>query len=151
MNRLTLSVSLAAALFTLPLAAQAQSQLERFEALSEQMTQLTYQGLAEQVPALNGVLPSVEWDRPMRRAGRCAIRGYEDAVGDAGVEAMLVELESAIGSAQPSDILDGTFSAGVPQGLTNQDVQRINNDCGMIELQMERLAESGAMQALQNR
>jgi hypothetical protein len=148
MNRLTLCVAAGVALF--PLAAQAQSHLDRFEALSEQMTALTYQGLAEQVPALAGVLPSVEWDRPMRRAGRCAIRGYENAVGDAGVEAMLVELESAIGAARPSDILDGTFSAGVPQGLTNQDVQRINNDCGMIELQMQRLAESGAMQALQN-
>lgn len=150
MIRLTLRVGLVAALVTLPLAAQAQTQLERFEVLSERMTELTYQGLAEQVPALSGVLPSAEWDRPMRRAGRCAIRGYEDAVGEAGVEAMLAELESAIDSAQPSDILDGTFSAGVPEGLTNQDVQRINNDCGMIELQMERLAESGAMQALQS-
>ncbi len=150
MTRLTLGASLTAALLTLPIAAQAQSQLDRFEALSEQMTELTYQGLAEQVPALDGVLPSADWDRPMRRAGRCAIRGYERAVGEAGVEAMLVELEQAIGSARPSDILDGTFSAGVPQGLTNQDVQRINNDCGMIELQMERLAESGAMQALQS-
>lgn len=150
MTRLTPSMALAAALLTLPLAAQAQSQLDRFEVLSERMTELTYQGLVEQVPALDGVLPSAEWDRPMRRAGRCAIRRYENAVGEAGVEAMLVELETAIDTARPSDILDGTFSAGVPQGLTNQDVQRINNDCGMIELQMERLAQSGAMQALQN-
>ena len=150
MTRLTLSVALATACLSFPVAAQAQSQLDRFEALSEQMTELTYQGLAEQVPALAGVLPTADWDRPMRRAGRCAMRGYERAVGEDGVEAMLVELESAIGAARPSDIIDGSFSAGVPEGLTAQDVQRINNDCGMIELQMERLAESGAMQALQS-
>lgn len=150
MNHLTLRVGLVTALMTLPLAASAQSQLERFETLSERMTQLTYQGLAQQVPALNGVLPTADWDRPMRRAGRCAIRAYERAVGDDGVEAMLVELESAIGSAQPADLLNGTFEAGVPEGLSNQDVQRINNDCGMVELQMQRLAESGAMQALQS-
>ena len=85
----------------------------------------------------------------MRRAGRCALRAYEDAVGEAGVTTMLDELQAAIGTAQPSDILDGSFTAGVPEGLTAQDVQRINNDCGMAELQMQRLAESGVMQALQ--
>jgi hypothetical protein len=142
--------ALAAALVALPLAASAQSQLDRFEALSEQMTALTYEGIAEQVPALQGQLPSAEWDRPMRRAGRCALRAYEETVGEAGIDAMLDELEAAIGAAQPADILNGTFSAGVPEGLTNQDVQRINNDCGMVELQMQRLAESGAMQALQS-
>lgn len=150
MPHLTLRAGLVAALITMPVAASAQSQLERFEALSERMTELTYQGLAEQVPALNGQLPSADWDRPMRRAGRCAIRAYERAVGEDGVEAMLVELEGAIGSARPADLLNGTFEAGVPAGLSNQDVQRINNDCGMVELQMQRLAESGAMQALQN-
>jgi len=150
MNHLSLRVAAVAALLMLPFAASAQSQLERFEALSERLTDLTYQGLAEQVPALQGQLPSAEWDRPMRRAGRCAIRAYERAVGDDGVEAMLVELEGAIESALPADLLDGTFSAGVPEGLSNQDVQRINNDCGMVELQMQRLAESGAMQALQS-
>lgn len=141
--------ALVGALIALPLAASAQSSLDRFEALSERMTELTYLGIAEQVPALQGQMPSAEWDRPMRRAGRCAIRAYEDAVGEDGVVAMLDELEGAIGAAQPSDILDGSFSAGIPDGLSAQDVQRINNDCGMVELQMERLAESGAMQALQ--
>jgi len=138
-----------AALLTLPAAANAQSQLDRFEALSERMTQLTYEGLAQQVPALAGNLPSVEWDRQMRRAGRCALRRYENAVGEAGVEAMLIELERAIQTASPQDILTGNFDAGVPEGLTANQVQTINTDCRLTELQMERLAESGVMQALQ--
>lgn len=150
MPRHILCAGLAAALVTVPLAASAQSQLERFEALSEQMTTLTYQGLAQQYPVLNGLLPAADWGRPERRAGRCALRRYDNAVGEAGVEAMLAELESSIASARPSDLLDGTFDAGVPQGLSAAEVQQINTDCGLLELQMQRLAESGAMQALQN-
>ncbi|QXT39372.1 hypothetical protein [Gymnodinialimonas ceratoperidinii] len=149
MNRSFLCAGFAAALMTLPLAAQAQSQLDRFEALSEQMTALTYEGLAAQYPVLQGLLPSAEWGRPERRAGRCALRDYERAVGEDGVDAMLAEFETAIASARPADLLDGTFSAGVPQGLTAAQVQQINNECGLLELQMQRLAESGAMQALQ--
>ncbi|MEJ6392514.1 hypothetical protein V8J82_04550 [Gymnodinialimonas sp. 2305UL16-5] len=144
-----LTPTLAALAICVPMAAVAQSNLDRFEALSEQMTALTYQGLVEQVPALEGQLPSVEWDRPMRRAGRCALRAYERSVGEDGVTAMLNELERAIATASPSDILTGSFEAGVPAGLTANEVQTINNDCGMVELQMQRLAESGAMQALQ--
>jgi len=145
-----LRVAAMAALIVLPAAAQAQSQLERFEALSEEMTALTYQGLAEQYPVLQGILPEAEWGRPERRAGRCAIRRYEAAVGEDGVSAMLDELEAAIGTAAPADILDGTFNPGVPAGLTAAQVQQINTECGLLELQMQRLAESGAMQALQS-
>ncbi|ABD53842.1 hypothetical protein [Jannaschia sp. CCS1] len=150
MPRYILRVGVTALLMTLPLAASAQSQLDRFEALSEQMTTLTYQGLAEQYPVLNGLLPAADWGRPERRAGRCALRRYNRAVGEDGVAAMLSELEASIASARPSDLLDGTFEAGVPEGLTASEVQQINTDCGLLELQMQRLAESGAMQALQN-
>ncbi|WP_224813799.1 hypothetical protein [Hasllibacter sp. MH4015] len=149
MSKFAPALALSAALVSLPFAAAAQSQLDQFEALSERMTELTYQGLAEQFPQVQGLLPSAEWDRPMRRAGRCALRAYEAEVGEAGVAAMLAELASAIGSARPSDMFDGTFSAGVPEGLSAQDVQRINTECGGTELQMQRLAESGVMQALQ--
>lgn len=150
MSQPLLRATLAAALMTLPLAASAQSQLDRFEALSERMTTLTYQGIATQYPVLQGVLPAADWGRPERRAGRCALRDYERAVGDDGVDAMLTEFETAIASAQPADLLDGTFSAGVPDGLTTTQVQQINTECGLLELQMQRLAESGAMQALQS-
>ncbi|GAB5448729.1 hypothetical protein [Gymnodinialimonas sp.] len=150
MSRPFLAAGLACTLMILPFAASAQSQLDRFEALSEQMTTLTYQGLAAQYPVLQGILPSADWGRPERRAGRCALRDYERAVGEDGVEAMLVEFETAIARARPSDLLDGTFSAGVPQGLTAAQVQQINTECGLLELQMQRLAESGAMQALQS-
>ena len=147
MTSLTLRAGLMAALLTVPGIASAQSQLDRFEALSERLTQLTLEGVALQVPALAGNLPSVEWDRRMRRAGRCALRRYEDAVGEAGVAAMLTEFERAVQTAQPGDILAGNFNAGVPQGLTANDVSSINTACGLTELQTEQLA--GVLQALQ--
>lgn len=143
MPHLPLRVAIAAAFIALPVAASAQSQLERFEALSEQMTALTYQGLAEQYPVLQGILPETDWGRPERRAGRCAVRRYEAAVGEDGVIAMLDELEAAIGTAAPADILDGSFNPGVPEGLTAAQVQQINTECGLLELQMQRLAEIG--------
>lgn len=150
MPRPLLRAGLVAALIALPAAATAQSQLERFEDLSERMTTLTYQGLASQYPVLQGILPDADWGRPERRAGRCALRDYERAVGEDGVEAMLSELENAIELAQPTDLLDGTFSVDVPEGLTQAQVQQINTECGLLELQMQRLADSGAIQALQN-
>ncbi len=150
MKHLSLRASLIAALIALPAtAAFAQSNLDRFEAASERVTQLTYQGIASQYNVASDVFPSADWDRPMRRAGRCILRAYEGEVGSDGVAQFLAGFENAVQSASPNDILSGSFSGQLPDGLDTQRQQQIQNDCGMLELEMTRLAESGVLQALQ--
>ena len=150
MKDLSLRAGLVAALIALPAtAALAQSELDRFEAASERVTQLTYQGIADQYGVDAGVFPSPEWDRPMRRAGRCILGAYEDEVGEEGVAQFLAGFETAVQSASPNDILTGAFTGQLPDGLTTQRQQTIQNECGMLELEMTRLAESGVLQALQ--
>ncbi|MBF9043329.1 hypothetical protein HKCCE4037_08325 [Rhodobacterales bacterium HKCCE4037] len=151
MSHLTLRAACIAALLTVPAtAAFAQSELDRFEAASERVTALTYQGIAAQYGVDASVFPDAAWDRPMRRAGRCILRAYESEVGSDGVEVFLSGFETAVQSASPTAILDGSFSGQLPEGLTQQRQQQIANECGMLELEMTRLAESGVLQALQN-
>ncbi len=151
MTHLTLRAACIAALTILPAtAALAQSELDRFEAASERVTALTYQGIAAQYGVAADVFPDTAWDRPMRRAGRCILRAYEGEVGADGVAVFLSGFETAVQSASPNDILGGSFSGQLPDGLTPQRQQQIQSECGMLELEMTRLAESGVLQALQN-
>ncbi|MEJ6390612.1 hypothetical protein [Gymnodinialimonas ulvae] len=150
MTNLSLRAACLAALLTIPAtAAVAQSALDRFEAASERVTQLTYQGIAAQYSVDASVFPDTAWDRPMRRAGRCILDAYESEVGSDGVAQFLTGFETALQSAAPADILNGSFSGQLPEGLTTQRQQQIQNECGMLELEMTRLATSGVLQALQ--
>jgi hypothetical protein len=151
MTLISLRAAGLAALLTIPAtAAFAQSALDRFEAASERVTQLTYQGIASQYNVDASVFPDTAWDRPMRRAGRCILNAYEGEVGENGVAQFIAGFEAAVQTAAPADILNGNFTGQLPEGLDTQRQQQIQNDCGMLELEMTRLAESGVLQALQN-
>lgn len=151
MTPFTLRAAGIAALMMIPASAVfAQSALDRFEAASERVTQLTYQGIASQYSVDASVFPDTAWDRQMRRAGRCILGAYEDEVGEDGVAVFIAGFETALQSAAPADILNGNFTGQLPDGLTTQRQQQIQNECGMLELEMTRLAESGVLQALQN-
>lgn len=143
---MTIRLPLAAALAVfLPSVALAQSALDRMESMSEAMTEMTYEALIDQIPALRGNLPSADWDDAMREAGSCILDGVEDEVGRAGVNEMLDNMETAMASATPSSLMEGDFRPALPDGLTDQQLQQINNECGMAEIMMMRMAESGAM------
>ncbi|GAA5064737.1 hypothetical protein N0B44_05615 [Roseibacterium beibuensis] len=141
-TRLILASAVALAL---PMAASAQSALERMEAMSETMTEMTYTALVAEIPALQGNLPTAEWDDEMRAAGECILDGVEDEVGEDGVNEMLDNMEAAMASATPEGLMQGTFQPALPDGITDQQMQAISNECGMVEIMMMRMAESGAM------
>ena len=136
---------LAAALAALPATLHAQSALERMESMSEAMTEMTYVGLVAQVPALEGNLPSPEWDDEMRAAGQCVLDGVEEVVGRDGVTEMLDNMEAAMADATPEALLSGDFNPAVPEGITDAEMQAISNGCRMVEIMMIRMMESGAM------
>lgn len=130
-----------------PLPAMAQSQLERMEGLSVQATTLMNEALVMQIPALEGNLPAPEWDERTRTAYACMLDGYIEAVGEDGVDAMLGQMEETLDGATAEELMNGEMAQGIdtPEGMTEEQTQALVSDCGVIEVMMARMAESGAM------
>jgi hypothetical protein len=140
------AAALAAALVA-PLPALAQSQLDRMEVLSEQANALMNEALVAQIPALEGNMPDPAWDDRVRSAYSCMLDGYVDAVGEDGVDDMLDQMEVAMADATPETLMSGEMASGVsqPAGMSDEQAQALMTGCGVMEVMMARMAESGAM------
>jgi hypothetical protein len=143
----SLTATALAATLMAPLPALAQSQLDRMEVLSEQAAVLMNEALVSQIPALEGNLPSPEWDDRMRTAYACMMDGYVDTVGEDGVDDMLDQMETALDGATVDTLLSGEMGQGIdmPEGMTDAQAQALMGSCGVMEVMMARMAESGAM------
>jgi len=151
MTQLTRLAALAAtAAFLAPLPALAQSQLERMEVLSERASGLVNEALVAEIPALEGNLPSPEWDDELRLAFSCVLDGYRSQSSDAAVDDMLDDMEVALDGATASDVMSGEMgqSLSLPEGMTEQDSQALMGECGVMTIMMTRMAESGAMEIM---
>lgn len=148
----TLAAAVAAAILAASLAspAAAQSRLDRMEALSERANELLNAALVMQLPQLEGNLPDPAWDAEMRNAFSCVLDAYVAEAGGAEVDAMLDRMDVAVAQATPEMMLDGGLDAevGLPAGLDEAESVQIMNDCGVVVLMMQRMAESGAMQIM---
>jgi hypothetical protein len=156
-------ILLAMAVVAIPAASFAQTQLDRMETVSEAMTEAMVVMMVREMEAngadaapLMETLPDMVWDNAMRDAGRCILERYSDAIGDSGVETMLTNMEAynaeieALGEnnvtisdlPEPEDML--------PEGLSEQQSMEITQSCGMMELQLQRMKESGFSDAMMN-
>ncbi|WP_239025467.1 hypothetical protein [Roseicyclus persicicus] len=142
----TLALALAATLLA-PLPALAQSQLDRMEAVSERANVLLNEALVAQYPALAGNLPAPEWDDEVRGAYACVLDGFVAASGEAAVDDMLDQAEAAMEGATAETLMSGAMDNMVqpPAGMTDQQAQALMGSCGVVEIMMTRMAESGAM------
>lgn len=149
LSRARTAAMLAAAMLA-PLPALAQSQLDRMEVLSEQANALMNEALVMQIPALEGNLPGPEWDERTRVAYACMLDGYVAAVGEDGVEEMLAQMEAALDGASAEQLVNGELDQGIdmPDGMTEAQTQTLLNSCGVMEVMMARMAESGAMSVM---
>ncbi|MHA7885750.1 hypothetical protein [Roseicyclus sp.] len=147
---LTVTVTLAAVAASLPVTAAAQSQLERMEVLSERASALMNEAMIAQLPALEGNMPDPAWDDPMRAAYGCVLEGYVQASGEAAVDTMLDEMDAMMETATAETLMSGAFGDGVqlPEGMSEVQAQALMQDCGVMEIIMARMAESGAMQVM---
>ncbi|MGB3627374.1 MAG: hypothetical protein WA989_16195, partial [Henriciella sp.] len=151
---------LVCAIALIPGAAFAQSQVERLESLSEDMSRVMAVMMANEVEAQGGdgaALRSAAsamppWDDRMRAAGACMLDGYESASSRAEVDSMLSNMESAINqmpSMTMTEFTESDMSDGMmPQGMTLEQTAAINEQCGVMELQMEAMQQSGFMEAM---
>jgi hypothetical protein len=142
--------ALLAAAMLVPLPALAQSQLDRMEVLSERANALMNEALVMQIPALEGNLPDPEWDERTRTAYACMLDGYVTAVGEDGVDGMLAQMEAALEGATAQQLMNGELDQGIdmPDGMTEAQTQALLGSCGVMEVMMARMAESGAMSVM---
>jgi hypothetical protein len=157
---------LAAVLIALPSLAAAQSQLERLQTTSETMSTDMFVLMANEITANGGdpapiiaAIPDMSWDAEMRAAGECMLEQYTQIIGRSGVDEMLDTMEDIAVEVAAMAEAGGTTSQMadttdmMPEGLSASDSIRITQDCGMMEIQMRRMEESGfnaaMMQAMQ--
>ncbi|MEQ9259568.1 MAG: hypothetical protein RIG84_10745, partial [Roseovarius sp.] len=153
--------ALLTALVTLPAAALADSQLERMEAISEEMNEVMMVMMVNEAAAngadpepLRAAMPDLTWDDAMREAGSCMLDEYTSEIGSDGVDEMLAKMEEfsvemgemGANGATMSEL--GDTSDMLPEGITMQRSAEITQDCGMMQLQMQRMEASGFMDAM---
>lgn len=156
MTRFTLTT----ALLLIPATAFAETQLERFENLSEGMNQMMVEMMAFEIESLGGDATALrdvksampEWDDEMRTAGGCILDQYRDAAGNAEVDALLDRLDAALPVMQQMGMTEFAESemaeTMLPVGMTLEDSARINQECGMMELQLRDMQETGFTEAM---
>ncbi|MEJ6399079.1 hypothetical protein [Yoonia sp. 208BN28-4] len=137
----------AIALAALPMAAAAQSALDRYEAASELLQANTYNFFESRVPGLAAVRPSTDWTAADRQAGACLIEGLRAAKGDAGVATYLSDLEAF--ARQPITSI-AAMSANTPASLADAQTVQIGSSCGTDKIGQAQMQRSGLVAQLSN-
>ena len=147
---------LALGLAALPVAATAQSQIERLEATSEATSENMFALMVNEITAggadpapIRAAIPDMTWDDEMRAAGVCMLEHYTDILGEAGVDEMLDAMDAL--SAEVAELVETGGMASdmadaadmMPEGLSTEQSIQITQDCGMIDIQMRRMSASG--------
>ncbi len=153
-------IALTTALLLIPATAFAETQLERFENLSESMNQMMVEMMAFEIESLGGDATALrdvkstmpEWDDDMRTAGECILDQYRDATDNAEVDALLDRLDAALPVMQQMGMTEFAESemaeTMLPVGMTIEDSARINQECGMMELQLRDMQATGFTEAM---
>lgn len=155
-RRLRIRIALSMGIALLPSWAWAQSDLERFEALSEKFATVVYEKMIDEIAANGGqtaglreAIPDTSWDDSFRNAGACILEAYEKGSSAQAVNRMLSDMESLLPKVADAslDQMD-QFDAARPDGIGEDQAADINEQCGMLKLQQQRMFESGFMKAM---
>lgn len=148
----------AAILVAFASAATAETRLDRFEAISEASNNLMLAGLVDMAVSegadratLEAMLPSFEWDDAMREAGNCMMAAYDAEIGTEGVDEMMNRMETFIQDADGmsfDELSESSEMFTLPEGLSEDRSIEITDECGMLDLQLAWMGETGFMDAL---
>ena len=120
--------------------------LTRLEAATEQGGAQLSQFLLSRAPELEPNLPNWEWDDTYRSAGGCFLDNLQASQGGDYVERYLAALEGY--AAQPITSLEQTGSQ--PPEMMAPPVMAAMQGCGIQQIVMQRMTESGLMGAMMN-
>ncbi|MFL4470722.1 hypothetical protein ACERZ8_12815 [Tateyamaria armeniaca] len=147
--------ALVSLLLLCPSALFAQSQLERLEAVSEQMNLEMAKMMAREISANGGdpapvmaALPDTSWDDEYRAAGTCMLNQYNAAAGTQGTDSMLDKMEAMIPQLETATMESLENMDVRPEGVSEDQSIQIARSCGMIDLSMRRMQESGFTAAM---
>ncbi len=138
---------LAFAFATFPMVAFAQSDIDRYQAASEQLQAKTYDFFESRVPGLAAVRPVGGWNADDREAGACMIDSLRVAKGDAGVTAYLADLE---GFAQRPITSIAAMSAATPASMADPETIQLGAACGTDKIGLAQMQRSGLVAQLSN-
>ncbi|MEM6372790.1 MAG: hypothetical protein AAF727_08445 [Pseudomonadota bacterium] len=146
---------LTAIFLTLPAAAIAQTQLERLEAISEEMNLGMAQMMVREIEAAGGnpapvlaAFPDTSWDDEYRAAGTCMLDQYNAIAGQDGTNIMLDRME-AMNRQLATATMDSFEAMDIhPDGMSEEQSMAIAQSCGIVELSMRRMQESGFSAAM---
>lgn len=148
-------IFLIAALSTLPFSALADSQLDRLEAVSEEMNLAMAELMARELaskgadPApMMAALPDTTWDDEHRGAGTCMLDEYRAIGGEDMVENILTNMENLVGEVATATMESLAEIDALPEGVTQEQSADIARSCGFIELSLKRMEESGFTAAM---
>jgi hypothetical protein len=146
----------AALLSVLPAMAIAETQLERLEDLSERMNAAVFDAMirmAENEGAnpepLRAAIPDGTWDDAYREAGACMLDRFNTVTTASEIDRMLDTMEVAIAQMATTNLDEiGDEFDFLPEGVTEDMSVQINMECGMTELMMQRMEDSGFTAAM---
>ena len=138
-----------------PTALFADTQLDRLEALSEEMNLGMAQLMAREIAANGGdpapmlaAMPDTSWDAEYRAAGTCMLDGYTSLIGSDGVDAMLDNMEAMLPQMATATMESMAEMNPLPAGISQDQSIEITQNCGMMEIGMRRMQESGFTAAM---
>lgn len=150
-----------AAVLGVPLSAMADDQLDRFEEISEQSHEITmrlmireYSAMGADEDDLRAAIPDGEWNDAYREAGRCMLDGYAEIIGSSGVDRMLDEMEALFKSmdngAATFESMQELSELNTIKGVSTEQQMAITQECGFVDLSMQRMRDSGFMDVIQS-
>lgn len=142
-----------------PFAALAESQGERLEQLSKDMTRIMWGMMAAEVEKeggdgepLRAAIAKFTWTDALDAATDCALERYIAEIGSAGVDEMLDRMDAMttqMGSMTLTQWTDNLDPAELlPEGLTEDESLAISQDCGMLDAQSDMMQETGFTAAM---
>lgn len=140
----------------LPVSAIAETQLERLERVSEQMNDAMYEAMIRMVerqggdPApLRDAMPASTWDEDFRAAGACMLDRFTDKSSPEAVTQMLDEMEAFLPEVATMDLENAEEDMNfLPDGISEDYSIQVNSECGLSEIMMQRMQESGFSAAM---
>lgn len=137
-----------AAIVALPAAAQADTKLAQFEAISEALGTMILQSISDQLRA-DLPLPDLSWDDDFRMAGACILDQWQNIGGPELVDVMLLETAAVAkaGYTSQADLMKAQRRIA-ELTLPAQIQYQISEDCGMNALSEQRIRESGFHDAI---
>jgi len=149
---------IAGALAVLPNLSMADD-LAKFEELSNRMNALMGEMMAKEVDAAGGngniirdAVPVDAWNDAARDAAECILDRYKAEIGPDGITDMMARMEGAFDAMEVMTMTEftdsGAFDDMQPEGMTEEMSVQITQECGMMEVQLERMEASGFSAAM---